>query len=417
MGNTEIAFVLFWLTLSMYLIYKLPIACIPGLDFRQVATAFVFKAILGCANYFVWIYIIGHGDSLRYIHDADIVYGSLKSSPHTYLQLLTRHSLQDVPQQLIPYQHALYIEWHVPEYNMVRLFALLHVFTNGSAWADIVIIALLSTLALCALARTLFPDGISFYGYLLLFFLPSITFWSGGLLKEGPTIILIAGILTLLLRSEKKPLLLLWSIPLMILLYGVRDYLLLLLVPNCILYLFARSRPKQALWIFGGGTFLTCVVIFLADTTSARLDLPAELTHQQSYFLTADPDPDYAFHALEPSYRDILSHVPAAVNNVLFRPNILHSDNVFRVYQSIELLLLLALFAWLLKRTRKISCHPFGLLLLFLAVELLLLYGLLVTDADTLSRYRTLPVFLLLLGMLFRMEKAKTPDKQGNHII
>ena len=153
--------------------------------------SFLLKVGLGFLNYYIWIQVIGHGDSLRYVHDSQVVYQSLFDNPMYFLQLLTRTSLEQVPEHLVPYQHALFIEWHVPEYNMVRILAVLNVFTFGSAWANIVLLCGLIWWAQWWFFRRLcgfIPAKpiVQHIWFAILFLLPSTLFWSSGLLKEGP---------------------------------------------------------------------------------------------------------------------------------------------------------------------------------------------------------------------------------------
>ena len=130
-----------WATILLFFIYRFDFFKIQEINPAWPYAAFLFKLLLGFANYYIWLNIIGHGDSLRYFHDSQIVYQSLFDNPTYFFELITRSSLENVPEHLIPYQKELFIEWHVNEYHMVRLLAILNVFTFGNVWANIVLIA------------------------------------------------------------------------------------------------------------------------------------------------------------------------------------------------------------------------------------------------------------------------------------
>lgn len=376
--------------------------------------AFIYKVALGFANYYIWMQVIGHGDSLRYVHDSLVVYNSLFDDPRYYLQLLFRTSLEDVPAQLVPYQKALYIEWHVPEYNMVRLLAVLNLFTAGNPWGNIVLLAAGVFAAQCRLFSVInrhfsLDPGRQRLLFGVLFFLPSAVFWSSGLLKEGPVLALLclfAAESILLISAGAHP----WRNLLRMLVitaavYGIRDYVAILLVVNglgiWLLSFHPVSRKFPLLSHLILLLVMTGILIGLTQAPNAP-DLFEHLRKEQTYFTVSGPDPDYPFQTLDGTPGDVFRKVPYAVNNILFRPNILNSRSAFRLYQSIELLLTWLALLCLLVRARKSQTFTLwsAALLLFL-LELLFVFGLMVTDADTLSRYRSIPILgLLCLALL-----------------
>lgn len=381
--------------------------------------AFAFKILLGFANYYIWINILEHGDSLRYMHDSLVVYNSLFDDPLTYVQLIFRTSLENVPEQLIPYQKALFIEWHVPEYHMVRLLAILNLFTAGSAWGNIVLLSFLIFLAQLFLFRSLKhiigENKMTIrVAYAILFFLPSTIFWSSGLLKEGPVLALLSLLagctIRLMGKVQKADLLKYVTIILITLfvLFLVRDYVAILCLFNGAILLLIAHHKRPFIYAMVLTIVLATGVSILAQTFSnGFLD---HLKTEQTYFLLSGTDPDYTFQTLDGTFRDLIGKIPYVINNVLFRPNILHSSTLFRIYQSIELLLSWSLILWLLLRNRKhIRLSPAGIAVMLLCIELLFLFGLMVTDADTLSRYRSVPVMgLLLLSFLGARKPSET---------
>jgi len=71
----------------------------------------------------------------------------------------------------------------------------------------------------------------------------------------------------------------------------------------------------------------------------------------------------------------------------------------------VELILLLGFFVFCLVRRKKpITLSVAGVFFFFLSIELLVVYGLMVTDADSLSRYRTIPLFFLLILAVARVK-------------
>ena len=388
-------------------------------------SAFVFKVLFGFLNYYIWMQVIGHGDSLRYVHDGQVVYQSLFDNPLYFLQLLTSTSIEHVPEHLVSYQHALLIEWHVPEYHMVRLLALLNVFSFGSVWGNIVLLAALVWWAQWQLFGVLIkrfqPSGKQtqvWFGILFLF--PSTLFWSSGLLKEGPVLallcLLIAQALTWPENTKYRRLrqvvymLLIWCG-----LFMIRDYVAILVLVQLvgIGILFALPRAgNRPFWRLSAYVLLVTAVATALSVWHLTPDLFAHLQSEQAYFLLSGPDPDYTFRTLSGTPEDLVFSVPQVLNNVLFRPNLLHSSSVYRVYQSLELMGVIAccVFLFIRKGWRlKMTTLHAAILLLFL--ELLFVFGLMVTDADTLSRYRSVPMLGIVLMAVISLHAPATDRK------
>ena len=413
-----------WATILLFFIYRFDFFKIQEINPAWPYAAFLFKLLLGFANYYIWLNIIGHGDSLRYFHDSQIVYQSLFDNPTYFFELITRSSLENVPEHLIPYQKELFIEWHVNEYHMVRLLAILNVFTFGNVWANIVLIAFGSYAATMGLFKSLNQFLVIDADkknriFLFLFFLPSIVFWTGGLLKEAPVFMLVCIIIIQLFTIESspnrnttpaKPLLIL--VVCIYALFLIRDYLAILVSLNLLLLFFARTIVKPQ---FLNKTFIinsiTVIVLFFAvPIVFPQLNYFHYAQSEQTYFLNGEPDPDYKFSAIGGDGIAVIKQIPYALNNIFFRPNLMHSDSVFRLYQSVELIIVWLIIVFLaIKMLRQ--KHPFSATALFMiivAIELLGIYGLMVTDADTLSRYRSIPLFFILLFMWLHKPKHST---------
>lgn len=406
-----------WIFLFLFFIYRFRFFEVEGINKKFSYAAFGFKLLLGFANYYIWLNIIGHGDSLRYVHDSDLVYQTLWSHPADYFQLLIGHSKEHVPEHLKYITENLSIEWHVSEYNMVRLLAILNLFSFGSAWGNIAILSFFSFVASIALFKTLikyFETGHRKKRilYLLIFFVPSIVFWSSALLKEGPSLILLSILFIQLLHLENQYS---WKrffyiVISLYLLWLVRDYLLFLILPNLLIFFLLRYYRSAKAWHSLAITlfFIVCIVaVNYRDHFFTGM-----LKDQQTYFLENPTDPDYHFRLLDGSMVNLISNIPYSFNNILFRPNLLHSSDPFRIYQAIELLLTWVFAAFCLFRFKRSKSNLLTqMFFLLFCVELLFIYGILVTDADTLSRYRTVPLFFLLIILISGTKRSDSLQK------
>ncbi|MBC8048063.1 MAG: hypothetical protein H7Y00_14795 [Fimbriimonadaceae bacterium] len=405
----EIPVAIFYACLFLFIIYRNRFFHIDGISNKWFTFGFFIKIIFGLGNFLVWLYIIGHGDSLNYFAQSKLIYNTLPGNPHQYLQFVftfkNPNNPQDFPDALRYVSDFGFYSWYSIEYTMVRILAILNVFTFGSAFGNIIILCFVYFLGLVLLFKAvvrLYPENKTPL-FILFFFFPSIVFWCSGLLKEGAALFLICLLLTQMLKFEKVKgkqavVRYLYIIIILIFTYFIRDYLLLLLIPNLIIWLVTKEWKHFSKRIFTGITAIMLCIIIVTDLSFDSVNIPRQLQNIQNYFGIGVTEPDYYFRPGGANYGDLLSAIPDAINNILFRPNLIHSSSFFRMYQSFELIFTWAFILFCMIRiNRSVKLSPAFFLLLFFSLGLLLLYGLVVMDADTLSRYRTIPVFFLLL--------------------
>ncbi|MBK6732091.1 MAG: hypothetical protein IPG60_14435 [Bacteroidetes bacterium] len=178
--------------------------------------------------------------------------------------------------------------------------------------------------------------------------------------------------------------------------FFIREYVVLLFIPNLILWLIARRNKKPAI-TFLGITFLAAIFLIIADALTYQFTISEIVCEAQQYFILLEPDPDYNYHVFTGyALWEPIQKIPYALNNIFFRQNILHSTSLFRLYMAVELMLSWIFLFWLYSGIgQKLTANAW--LFIFIAIELLLMYGIVVTDADTMSRYRVIPLFLLFI--------------------
>jgi len=410
-----------WILVFLLCIYKWKFFNASGITKQVLIAAFLFRIILGSINYYIWQNVIGHGDSLRYFNDSKDIYNLLPEHPKDFLRLVFGYYKTALPEDLHQYVSETTIAQSVPEYHMVRINAILNIFSFGNPYGNIIILSFIYFMGLVALLKTFLKSNLveSYTGiqkYIILF-LPSIVFWSSGLLKEGPTLLLLCIIIIQCLYLEKQfdYKRILWLCLSLFFLLLIRDYLLALIIPNLFIWYFAKRTPQTAYRVFIVCTASALTILFAAAWFQPQLNIVLWLKSEQHYFLEAPDDPDYQFKALNGDVLDMITKIPYAINNVLFRPNIFHSNDSFRIYQSIELI-----FTWLFliyaiqKRKHLFKLSPTLLFILYFSIELLLAYSLITFDADTLSRYRSIPLFLIIIVAIIALEGQRHPKEPNN---
>ena len=387
-----------------------------GLNKKWMTLAFFLKVIAGCTNLAIWMFIIGRGDSLNYLHDAELIYGTLFENPSHFFQLTFGWGPDNVyPEHLRYISDPLKYSWNNIEYSMVRLNTILYVFTFGNPWANIVILDFIYFLGSVWLYKLLIARAAHLRKafFVLLFCFPSLLLWSSGLLKEGPALLFIQLIIgTFLLIEDQKSFKSIWILLLALAgLLVVRDYFALILIMLMPLWWISYKFEIKGWKVFGIAAIFGMISIVLVDYYSYAFTVSEIICEAQQFFIIYGSDPDYNFYIfsgyelLEP-----IQQFPYALNNIFFRPNLLHSSDMFRIYISVELMVTWFLIGLVVYKQRNKRFPPFFWLLLSFSSITLLLYGYVVTDADTLSRYRSIPVFVMLLISIY-------PKKMPNQTI
>ncbi|MFN0275758.1 MAG: hypothetical protein ACKVPJ_08445 [Chitinophagales bacterium] len=415
----EIPVAILYLCLFLFIIFRKKSFAVDGISNKWFCAAFFYKILFGIGNYLIWLYVIGHGDSLNYFSDSKLIYETLPDNPSHFLQLTFGYkSNSNYPEEVRYVSDFLFYSWNTPEYTMVRINAILNIFTFGSVFGNIILLSFLYFFVHVLLLKTiakLYPEKTKIL-FLLFFFLPSLTFWCSGLLKEGPSLLLISLLFIQLSRSESHESISLKNalsvLLLLVFMTITRDFLLLITLPNMLIFYVSKSRKKYAKYIFVSATAAFLALLIFIDMLSQGINIPESLQKIQSYFNIGVTETEYYFPLLPATYFGLLGDIPTVIINILFRPNLFHSTDMFRIYQSIELLFTWGfIFLCLLKINKSLRLTPALLFLLFVSLELLFIYGLVVTDADTLSRYRSIPVFFLLLLACVFYKKRVIPNE------
>jgi len=289
----------------------------------------------------------------------------------------------------------------------VRLNTILYVFTFGNPWGNLVILNAFTFAASHKAYRVLrsLSERVTNLSYLLIFFFPSLIFWTSGLLKEGPVFLCTLLLMVSVLDAESTRYRLrhlLWVAASLFGLLFFRDFFALVWLLLLPLWWLSHRFKLPGWKVFLGSGVLALTGLLVADHYSYAFTISEIICEAQQFFILYEPDPDYTYYVftgyelLEPLYK-----LPYAVNNIFWRPNVLHSNDPFRLYTSIELMLVWFILAlvWI-RRFRQSRPASFWYFLTFSAL-VLLMFGYVVTDADTMSRYRTIPIFILLLTTIW----------------
>lgn len=428
----EAVYAVLWIYLLSLAIRHIPFfRDVPGLPYRTLLAFFFIKVAAGALFIFIYTfyYESSTADIYRYFNEGRVLSGALRENPLDFLRMLSGIGA-DAPHLKMYYDKMPY--WWDPElypvYNdnrlMIRYNALLNLVSFAKIHVNSVIANFFSLAGLVAIYKFglnhLNPKKISWLK-LGVFLFPSMIFWGSGLIKE----ILLIPVMGFFLYFNDKILsghkLKAWQylvfVALALLFLLLKVYVLLLLIP-CLaaFYLAARlKRPGPGL-IFLAVIFLAVMLVLATGWLLPNFDPFAVLAKRQNFymrfsiFVNAGSLIQQVF--LEPSFKSIVTYVPRALSNVLFRPHLLDSFNPVILSAAVEnlvILTMITLTGWYGIRKKKLNrMEWFGIwftLLLFIFI------GITTQVYGTLVRFKipALPFLWMSFLSLFPVERGFNP--------
>ena len=421
----------------LFIVYLIAYAVRPSFTDRVTHQYFLpgltVKIIGAIAVGFIYQFYYGggrpSGDTFNYFANAAIIYEAFGESFDTGLQLL----LADGEYTPDIFQYATRIYWFrsPTEYFVIRIIAVLGLFTFHTYSAIAVLFAVFSFSGVWALFRTfykLFPTLHRKFAIAILF-LPSVVFWGSGILKDSITLGALGWATWAIVRIffERKGIPAATVILLLGLytIYAVKIYIVLCFLPAALLWVFlANIGQVQSVVI---RALVTPIVLVLVVTLSYfavieigkdnarysvdKLSETAEITARYltyvgesqggSVYTLGD---DFDFSPL-----GMLRKFPLAVNVTLFRPYLWEAYNPVMLLSAIESFFTLLLTIYILFQVgfgrlfRYIASKPIIVFCLLFAIAFSFSVGISTYNFGSLVRYK-IPMFPFYLSGLFILQ-------------
>jgi len=239
-----------------------------------------------------------NSDTQSIMHDANIIYSSLKQNPVDYFRILFGlHS--DAQYQSY---FSLMDKWTVIGNNdfllndsrgVTRINAFVMLFTFGKYEAQAMFMVFLSFIGEWLIYKSLkdYFKNKEFLLLLILVFIPSVYFWTGGVLKEAIVVFLLGAFIysafKLFLKKERKPKYVLLFIFSVLLFVFIKPYVLLIVVfPVLIFIVVQRKSLSRAGFVYT--IVLTLVVSsgILITKFAFKKDIVSVIVQRQNDFVS-----------------------------------------------------------------------------------------------------------------------------------
>jgi len=423
----EIFLTLFYLCLFIVIIFKSSFFRIEGMPEKALPAVLIVKVFLGTMLAMVYTYYYPDrlkADVFKYFDDSKIMFNALFEKPLDFFQMLFGvknnsayfdHYYTLMNNWYRQYESNIYNDSHI----IIRFNAIVRLFSFGYFSVHTVFMSFIALAGQTALYK-FFRKKVAlkaFWIFIAVFLIPSVIFWSSGVLKEG---LLFFGLGFFIYFSDKLSsrfsLLSLLCITFsLILLAYLKFYILASLFPLLLTYFWCIKTGDRKIYLKYGITIFSMIIIgfnfqhFFPDYNLLKI-----MVNKQNdfYYLALDQNSGSLFFAekLKPDFFSILRNVPKALLNVLIMPHLFMKQSVLSLFSAFENLLLILLFLITLFNFKvRGRINSFFLFCLFFTIFTFVLIGLTTPVYGAIVRYKipALPFLVLLLFLCLDSNKLK----------
>lgn len=195
MGLLEVLLPAAYTAICIYIIKKTGFFKIPSITSNYLVGLFLLKVASGLILYFIYSYHYTYratSDAFRYYDDAVIMVKALKTAPLDYFKMLTgigagQEHLQKYYNEMANWIKSYNYNLYNDNRTVIRFNALVYPFSGGIYHVHTVIMCFLSFTGLVGIFKVFekLVAGKTVELILVIFLVPSVIFWSSGVLKEG----------------------------------------------------------------------------------------------------------------------------------------------------------------------------------------------------------------------------------------
>ncbi|MDQ3099897.1 MAG: hypothetical protein M3R08_00800 [Bacteroidota bacterium] len=393
---------------------------VPGLPWPHIGILFVVKVLAGTMLWWIYTNLYTeriHADIFKYYDDSAVMFSALPAKPLDFFRML--FGIQNDTPYFTETYYMHMNNWfrqyesnvHNDAHTVIRFNALVRLFSFGEFHVHTVIAAFLSLTGMVGIYRTFvgWLQGRERALMIVVFLLPSVLLWASGVIKES---LLFFGLGLLFHQFFKlfdrhiTPdgiVILLASV---LLLFYLKFYVLMSLIPAGLLYAWTRNRPAQIIWkglLIYGASVLVAINLHHIFHGSDVLGLLA--MKQRDFIGLAEGTSSGSFvmpPRLAPDLVSFLVNAPYAIYITLIGP-LIHFKGILASISATENLLIISALAILLVFShpwRSID-RPLVIMLLAYVILLALVIGWTTPVMGAIVRYRTpLLPFLLIAALL-----------------
>jgi hypothetical protein len=417
-----IVITLLWMAIILWVIRKFSFYKLPGLGPWHPTLAFVLKLAAAIVMWVVYTRYYGHRDSndaFRYYDDAMVIRGLWNENREYFFRYMFGFGLEDPALAVIndklhcwtaSYSYGLTHDGQ----TMIRLHVLIGFLSGGHYAVHTLIMCLFSFTGLVAIYRTFhrFLTVHPLVNFVTCFILPSVVFWSSGVLKEAPLLFVFGLFVWHFMRLTEKFgwWRLLFALLLFVSCFYLKEYVIIAFIPGLLflaMYTWFPARYPVVMWM---------AVLFICFLTAANAgyffsggDFLYVLAKKQGAFISVAEMVDAGSLVWVPEVTDTwhyLLNYPHAMALAYLRPMPWEAHSTIMWVAALENLFYVAILVLVIVRFRKPEKSQVPFLLMILSFVLVLggIIGSVVPILGAVVRYRivALPFLVIVCAACIR---------------
>ncbi|HEY0772063.1 MAG TPA: hypothetical protein VGD31_17175 [Sphingobacteriaceae bacterium] len=403
-----------------------------GITRRYFLPALALRILGALALGFIYQYYYDGGDTYNYhTHGSRHMWDAFMDSPGKGFQIFW-HGSSDLTGV---YQYASRIVFldDPGSFMIVRLAFLGDILTFSSYSATAVLFSIFSFIGMWMFFLTFYNKYPHLHRRLAIaaFFIPSAFFWGSGLLKDTVTLgclgIAVYAADQIFIRSRVNPIKFTLLILSLILLYKIKVYILMALLPAAIVWIFLSRIQSIRYTVVKFVLFPVALVLSIglgffamirtgASSEKYSIDniaRTAQITaYDIRYYTGKDAGSGYSIGELDGTWQSMVRLAPAAVNATLFRPYLWEVKNPLMLLAALEAFLFLIGVLYIVFTTRSALFrglrNPDVLFMLMFSLTFAFAVGVSTFNFGTLVRYKIplLPFFGVMLTLMLDYSKS-----------
>ena len=380
---------------------------------------------------FIYVYYYGGGDTQMYFHGGSFMNNVFFSDKEKFFQLFFSER-DKLPVSLQTLAYKITYSSSNEEWFMIKITSIVNLFAFNRFLISSILFSLIAFYGSWKLYQTFlfFSPESKKAGFYAVFLLPSVIFWSSGILKDTITFaslgLFFYHFVKLFIKFKINIISVIFLIITSLIIFKLKAYILIGFTPALFIMLFIyykdeiknniiRKLLSPLLFIIMISVGYLLVLQIMNDSNKYRIDTLQSRIEGFHTWHTTQGGSSYDLGKVEYTPIGILKKVPQALNVTFFRPYLWEARNITSLVGAIESSVLLGIFLYLLYLYRlKWLIVSFSDSFLALSLIYSIVFGFAVGftsyNFGALARYKVpvMPFFtFLLLYFLFSYKKTQ----------
>jgi len=396
---------IFYFFVLLFFLYKIVQRNGIGLGWRETAAFFSVKIMAGCLYGYIFLHTYHGDDTWNFFNDSLPEYQKMIHQPgiffRDFLPWPAFGAAENFWQGMARYFTDL-------EYWLtVKLLALFNIFSRGNYYIDVLFfnfLVSLGPLLLFRLMLSIFPARKRLL-IIVIFFIPSITFWLSGIRAEGLLLLFIALILFYTDRwfNQRRVLYFFWIMLGMIGFLLFRSQALFIFLPAYCCWTLSRKAGPRAIYYFVFAYAGGLLILLASLLISPGKNLASPIANRQAAFFRLHGNTRFGLDTLKPTFSSMVRILPQAFNNTFLRPYPWEARGWLQWLSALEVIALWALVLLFLlspfQNRKWVVGHPLMLCFLFYGISQILLIGFIVPFPGAIVRYKAIPELFIVTAL------------------